>query len=84
MQLRILVTHKEVTLSLTEGKRVIDSETLAHYHNLDGKLIIGLEKLLHRQGVDVSSVKGYTLESSLNTDSTSYQIARAFIEGLKA
>ena len=67
-----------------EGKKALDSEAVAYDRDLDQRLIESLDILLKRNGVDITEVEGYTLNSELGTESTLFKIVQAFIEGLKA
>lgn len=63
---------------------VLDFETAKYYHDLNEVLITRLDKLLRRNIIDVKSLKSYKIQENVGTDSTSYKITAAFIEGLKA
>ena len=70
-------------MTLKQGQKDIDSEARSFERDLDKGLITALDTLLKRNNVDIADLKSYSLESSLKTESTSYKIVQAFIEGLK-
>lgn len=62
----------------------VDSESFTYYHDLDEKLINGVDKLLKRNSVDITVVKTYKIVENTGENSTSAKIAQAVVEGLKS
>ena len=62
----------------------VDSETLSYYHDLSEKLITSLDKLLKRNNIDTTALNSFKIRGNTGKNSTSYKIAAAFIEGLRA
>ena len=84
MELRIHLTLETLELTLVEDKKPLDSQAVSYERDLDQRLITGLDGLLKRNNVDITALQGYTLTSDMGLESTSFKIAQAFIEGLKA
>ena len=69
---------------LTVLKRCgVDSEAFSYYHDINGKLITTLDKLLKRNNIDTTAFNSCKIQGNIGKNSTSYKIAAAFIEGLK-
>jgi hypothetical protein len=77
----IIKLKREVAILELDG---VDSKTFTYYHDLDEKLITGIDKLLKKNKIDISSVKSYKIESNLDENSTSTKIVQAAIEALKS
>ncbi len=84
MTLGISVEQNRITLKLSEKGRVIDLETALYYHDLSDVLITFLDKLLKRNNIDTTALKSFKIQGNTGENGTSYKIAAAFIEGLKA
>lgn len=83
MELVITLNQGELRLEIRQKSRVIDFETAKYYHDLSDVLISIIDKLLKRTTLDLKAIKSYKIQGNLGTDSTSYKIASAFVEGLK-
>lgn len=83
MILQIMLTESQITLKVLRNRRAIDSELAKYYYDLSDVLISALDKLLKRNTIDIKSLKSYKIRGDLGTNSTSYKIASAFVEGLK-
>ena len=84
MKLVITLNQSELKLEIRQKSRVIDSETLLYYHDLSEKLITSLDKLLKRNNIDTTALNSFKIRGNTGKNSTSYKIAAAFIEGLRA
>jgi hypothetical protein len=62
----------------------VDSETFSYYHDLSEKLITSLDKLLKRNNIDTTAFNSFKIQGNTGKNSTSYKIAAAFVEGLRA
>lgn len=80
--LAIILAKSSVNLQVERGQ-VIDSESFSYYHDLDQKLITGLDKILKRNKMGAHDLKSFKISSNLGQNSTSHKIAEAFVAGLK-
>ena len=83
MSLILKLRDQLVTLQIREKTRVIDFVESKYYHDLDKVCITALDKLLKRNRISVKALKTYKIQGDFGPDSTSYKIAKAFIQGLK-
>jgi tRNA A37 threonylcarbamoyladenosine modification protein TsaB len=83
MILAIELSQDTITLELSDKGRAVDIETAKYYHDIDDVLITSIDRLLKRNKIDIKSLKSYRILGNLGSDSTSYKIAQAFVEGLK-
>ncbi len=73
-----------IKMAILKKSRVLDSETFSYYHDLSEKLITSLDKLLKRNNIDTTALKSFKIRGNTGKNGTSYKIAAAFIEGLRA
>ncbi|MDO8495798.1 MAG: hypothetical protein Q7S32_04810 [bacterium] len=69
---------------MKKGKKVLDKLSFVFERNLDAVLIEGIDKLLERNKMVISSLKKMKIEGQIGKESLSYQIATAFIKALKS
>ena len=84
MKLVITLNQNELKLEICQKSRVLDSETALYYHDLSDVLITSLDKLLKRNNIDTTALKSFKIQGNTGKNGTSYKIAAAFIEGLRA
>ena len=84
MKLVITLNQNELQLEIRQNGKVLDSETFSYYHDLSDVLITFLDKLLKRNNIDTTALKSFKIQGNTGKNSTSYKIAAAFIEGLRA
>ena len=75
--------EQRVVLELRKGTGVVDFADLPYYHNLEGVLISGLDKLLHRNRISPKALKTHKIQGNLGKDSTSWKIVNAYVQALK-
>jgi len=83
MELAITLNQTEVAMKIGQNGQTLDSGIFSYYHDLDDKLITGIDKLLESNNIDVTAIKDYKILGNTGEDATSRKIAEAFIEGLK-
>lgn len=71
-----------VELILKNGSKVIDRGEFEFDRNLETVLISGLDKILNRNTMLLSSLKMVKIAKSISRDSLSYQIIRSFKKAL--
>lgn len=84
MTLSVFIEQNLIKMGLVKKGRVLDSETALYYHDISEKLITSLDKLLKRNNIDTTALKSFKIQGNTGKNGTSYKIAAAFIEGLKA
>lgn len=84
MILSVFIKQNLIKMGLVEKGKVLDSETFSYYHDISEKLITTLDKLLKRNNIDTTAINSFKIRGNIGKNSTSYKIAAAFIEGLKA
>jgi hypothetical protein len=84
MILSVFIEQNLIRMSLAEKGKVLDSETFSYYHDISEKLITSLDKLLKRNNIDTTALNSFKIRGNTGKNSTSYKIAAAFIEGLRA
>lgn len=83
VELTVNLESERVKLELTRNGRLIDSAGFSYHHDLEDKLITGLDKLLKRNRVGLHRLKSYKISENIGENATSYKIVRVFIAGLK-
>jgi len=71
-------------VSAIRKKGVIIKGGQAIYGELLTGLITALDKLLKRNSIDATALKSFKIGGNTGKNSTSYKIAAAFVEGLRA
>lgn len=84
MKLIIQIEQSKFTVSLIKNGKSVDSQSFSYYHDLDEKLITGIDKILKRNKLDIAAIKDYKIVEDMGESSTSVRIAQAVIEGLKS
>ena len=67
---------------LKEKQKTIDTLDLEFDRNLDTILISGLDKILNKNKMSLSSLKRVRIAGEIRKDSLSYQIAQSFKKAL--
>ena len=71
-----------VSLILNNGPKIIDRVDLVFDRNLEKVLISGLDKILNKNRMSLSSLKNTRLSGEVPKDSLSFQIATSFKKAL--
>lgn len=71
-----------VSLILKHGSKTVDKLDLEFDRNLEHILIHGLDKVLNKNKMSLSSLKGVRIAGKTRKDGLSYQIAQAFKKAL--
>lgn len=81
--LLLILKDQSVTLKIRKQAGGVDFVELPYYHDLDGVLISGLDKLLKKNRINPKVLKTYKIQGNLGKDRTSYKIASSFLAALK-
>lgn len=71
-----------VSLIIKKGSKTIDRADFEFERNLEQVLISGLDKILNKNKMSLSSLKMVRIAGKANKDGLSYQIAQAFKKAL--
>ncbi|MDP3697225.1 MAG: hypothetical protein Q8R55_04325 [Candidatus Taylorbacteria bacterium] len=83
MTLEIFFKNRNfVSLILKDKQKTIDTLDLEFDRNLDSILISGLDKILNKNKMSLSSLKRIRIAGEIRKDSLSYQIAQSFKKAL--
>ena len=83
MTLEIFFKNRNfVSLILKDKQKTIDILDLEFDRNLDTMLITGLDKILNKNRMSLSSLKRVRIAGEIRKDSLSYQIAQSFKKAL--
>lgn len=84
IELKILSDKAAISLFLISERKIIDKINFSFYHDLSEKLIINLDRILKRNRILKSSLKGFKIKGKIDKNSTSYKILSAFKKGLSS
>ena len=83
MTLEIFFKNRNfVSLILKDKQKTIDILDLEFDRNLDTMLITGLDKILNKNRMSLSSLKRVRIAGEIKKNSLSYQIAQSFKKAL--
>jgi len=71
-----------VSLIFKEGSKIVDRADFEFNRNLEQILISGLDKILNKNRMSLSSLKRVRIAGKVRKDGLSYQIAQAFKKAL--
>ena len=71
-----------VSLILKDRQKTVDTIDLEFDRNLETVLITGLDKILNKNKMSLSSLKRVRIAGEIRKDSLSYQIAQSFKKAL--
>ena len=78
----VFKNHHIVSLVLKKGKDVIEEIDFEFNRNLEHVLISGLDKILNKNKMSLSSLKRVRIAGEIGKDTLSYQIAQSFKKAL--
>lgn len=70
-------------LIVREGKGAVDRQLFEFNHNLETVLLLGIDKILERNKIRLTSFKKIRIEGKINLESLSYRIAQTLAKALK-
>ena len=73
-----------VSLILTENEKPVDRADFQFDRNLEAILISGLDKILNKNKMSLSSLKNIRIGGEIRKDSLSFQITRSFQKALNS
>lgn len=76
MQIIIEIIDKDVSVKLSEKKKILDSIHFRDAHNLTDKLLPGIEKILQEHKIRPESLEKVSVKTNLGESYTSARIAR--------
>ncbi len=83
MTLEIFFQNRNfVSLILKHSQKLVDRIDLQFDRNLEALLISGLDKILNKNKMPLSSLKMVRIAGNIRKDSLSYQIAQSFKKAL--
>jgi hypothetical protein len=75
---------KEITASLKDGRRVLDSIKIGAGKDLDYLLIASIDKLFKRNRINPTMLNSVSVVGHIDKNSSSHKIILAFVQALKA
>lgn len=74
----------EVEIRLRNGKRLIDTLDFSFRGNLDNLLISSVDKILKENRIEALSLKTLRIGGKVDSNSSAYKIALAFVKAWKS
>lgn len=81
MKIRINLQEK-TTISLEEGKKVLQKIAFANDQSLSQKILPAIEKILSRRKLTIKAIDQFILDSEVPENYTAYRIAKTTVDAL--